>query len=187
MNSFDARVRYTKMIIQQSFLELLQKKHVTRITVTELCQKAQINRAIFYKHYLDVPDLFEKIEEELFDGIRKAFSEATMDWEGVLVSMLHYTRQEKERYFALGGANGDPELMAKSFQVCYESIFPMMSRELEGMEENEKQMLYQFLSYGGGGILTWWIHDGMREAPEKVAQYLIKVCGITVEGMRPKK
>lgn len=61
MNSFDARVRYTRRMIETSFLELLEEKPVSRITVTQLCERAQINRATFYKHYLDIPDLLEKI------------------------------------------------------------------------------------------------------------------------------
>ncbi len=64
MNSYDARVRYTLKVIEDSFLELLGKKPLTKITVTELCQTAQINRATFYKHYLDIPDLLEKTEEK---------------------------------------------------------------------------------------------------------------------------
>ena len=59
MNSYDARVRYTLKVIEDSFLELLGKKPLTKITVTELCQTSQINRATFYKHYLDIPDLLE--------------------------------------------------------------------------------------------------------------------------------
>lgn len=59
MSSIDARVRYTRMITEQSFLELLKQKPVSKITVTELCELAQINRATFYKHYLDVQDLME--------------------------------------------------------------------------------------------------------------------------------
>lgn len=73
MRNFDARVRYTRMIIEQSFLELLREKPVNKITVTELCEKAQLNRATFYKHYLDIPDLMEKIEEDLFAKIRASF------------------------------------------------------------------------------------------------------------------
>ena len=34
MNSFDARVRYTRMVIENSFLELLQEKPMAKITVT---------------------------------------------------------------------------------------------------------------------------------------------------------
>lgn len=184
MNSFDARVRYTRMIIEQSFLELLRNKPVAKITVTELCEKAQINRATFYKHYLDVPDLLERIEEALFTQIRESFGSETVKLKEFLIGMMNYTKEHQDRYMALGGENGDPNLMAKTFMVCYESAYPLVEQNMPGMKESERQMLYHFLSQGAGGILTWWIKDGMRENPEDVAQFILSACSIAATGMQ---
>ena len=65
----DARVKYTRMVIQQTFLELLQKKPISKITVTEICEIAGINRATFYKHYMDPYDLLEQFENEAIQGL----------------------------------------------------------------------------------------------------------------------
>lgn len=45
-------------------------------------------------------------------------------------------------------------------------------------------MLYHFLSHGAGGILTWWIREGMRLPPEDIAQFILGVCSITVDGIQ---
>lgn len=183
MNSFDARVRYTRMIIEESFLTLLSKKPVSKITVTELCQIAQINRATFYKHYLDVPDLLEKIEEDLFDTIRASFDKKDIQLKPFLVQMMHYTRDNRERFMALGGDNGDPNLMTKTFMVCYESAYPLLAQNMGSLTEKERQMLYHFLSHGAGAVLTWWVKDGMVEPPEDVAQMILSLCSITADGL----
>lgn len=184
MSSIDARVRYTRMIIEQSFLELLKQKPVSKITVTELCELAQINRATFYKHYLDVPDLMEQLENQLFDEIRSVFGAEEVELKPFLLKMLHYTSKEREKYMALGGENGDPNLMTKTFLVCYESAYPIMQQNMPGMKESERQMLYHFLSQGAGGVLTWWIRDGMQQSPEFIAQFILGVCSITAEGIQ---
>ena len=176
MNSFDARVRYTRMIIEQSFLELLKEKPVSKITVTELCGKAQINRATFYKHYLDIPDLLEKLEEELFARIREMFRNQAVDMEQMLLNMMDYTRREWERFMALGGDNGDPNLMMKTFLICYENAYPLVEQNTPQISEAKRQMLFQFMSQGAGGILTWWIKSGMKENPEEVASLILKFC-----------
>lgn len=184
MNSFDARVRYTRMIIEKSFLELLGEKSVAKITVTELCQKAQINRATFYKHYLDVPDLMEKLEENLFDQIRAAFSAKEVALESFLLKMLHYTCQEQERFFLLGGENGDPSLMTKTFMVCYESAYPLLAKNIPNMKESERQMLYHYISHGAGAVLTWWIKNNMQESPEEIARFILSISSITADGVQ---
>lgn len=184
MNSFDARVRYTRMVIEQSFLALLKEKPAAKVTVTELCEKAQINRATFYKHYLDVQDLLEKIEENLFNQIRESFGSEKVKLKEFLVRMMDYTKAHQERYMALGGENGDPNLMAKTFLVCYESAYPLVEQNMPGMKESERQMLYHFLSQGSGGILTWWIKTGMQEKPEDVAQFILGLCSLAADGIQ---
>ena len=61
----DARVKYTKMVLKKALLELMQHKPVNKITVKEICERAELNRATFYAHYSDCFDLLESIEEEL--------------------------------------------------------------------------------------------------------------------------
>jgi len=51
MENLDNRVRYTKTVLQQALLKLLQTKHIDKITIKELCQEAKINRGTFYLHY----------------------------------------------------------------------------------------------------------------------------------------
>lgn len=45
------RVRYTKMVLRQSLLELLEEKPIEKITVSDLCSRADLNRTTFYLFY----------------------------------------------------------------------------------------------------------------------------------------
>ena len=47
----DRRTRYTRQTIKDTFLELLKQKSFTKITVTEVCKNAEINRGTFYIFY----------------------------------------------------------------------------------------------------------------------------------------
>ena len=67
----DRRVKYTKNIIKECLIELLQSKDLNKITVSELCEKADINRATFYRYYIDIFDLLEKMEQELIDHLKE--------------------------------------------------------------------------------------------------------------------
>jgi len=46
----DARTRYTLKVIEKSLITLLKEKPMNKITVKELCELAEINRATFYTH-----------------------------------------------------------------------------------------------------------------------------------------
>ena len=43
--SRDRRVKYTQMVLNESLLEVLREKPLSRITVKEICDRADINRS----------------------------------------------------------------------------------------------------------------------------------------------
>ena len=47
----DARVRYTQHALKQALLTLLKEKSVNKITVKEVCELAELNRAAFLSDY----------------------------------------------------------------------------------------------------------------------------------------
>ena len=51
MRKTDARIRYTQRILKESLLALLKQKPINKITVKEVCELAELNRATFYAHY----------------------------------------------------------------------------------------------------------------------------------------
>ena len=63
----DRRVRRTRASIRRAFLELLDEKNYTQITVTELSERADINRKTFYAYYSGMEDLLFEMEKEILD------------------------------------------------------------------------------------------------------------------------
>ena len=52
----DLRVQKTKAALHRAFYDLLAEKSYDDITVNELCERAMVRRATFYKHYRDKQD-----------------------------------------------------------------------------------------------------------------------------------
>ena len=66
MENEDRRVRKTREVLKKSLISLMKEKNINSITVKELCEKADINRGTFYLHYVDVVNILNELEEELF-------------------------------------------------------------------------------------------------------------------------
>lgn len=50
----DPRTKQTKTQIKKTLLDMMQTSSLGKITVTEVCSKAGINRGTFYLHYCDL-------------------------------------------------------------------------------------------------------------------------------------
>ena len=72
-NENDLRVRRTRRNIVESYLSLLEKKPMEKITVAEICKKAEISRNTFYQHFPYIEALDEAIVDSYIENIREAF------------------------------------------------------------------------------------------------------------------
>ena len=64
----DLRVEKTKRNIINAFLGLRSRKPIEKITIKEIAEIAQINKATFYLHYHDIYDLTETLEKEVIQS-----------------------------------------------------------------------------------------------------------------------
>ena len=61
----DRRIRRTRSSIRRAFLDLLKEKEYGQITVTELSERADINRKTFYAYYSGMEELLRDMEKDL--------------------------------------------------------------------------------------------------------------------------
>jgi AcrR family transcriptional regulator len=62
----DLRVRRTRHLVQQAFWELMMEKSFLSITVQDISERAMVNRATFYDHFVDKYALLEYSINEWF-------------------------------------------------------------------------------------------------------------------------
>ena len=72
----DLRVRRTLESIRRAFEQLMTEKDFEKITVTELAERAMINKKTFYAYYPDLDSLLEEIQDELSNE----FAERTREY-----------------------------------------------------------------------------------------------------------
>ncbi|MBD5129955.1 MAG: TetR/AcrR family transcriptional regulator [Ruminococcaceae bacterium] len=67
--SGDLRVVKTRRVIRNTLFELMGEKPLSKITISEICARAEINRKTFYRHYRAVGDVIEELENEILGEI----------------------------------------------------------------------------------------------------------------------
>ena len=70
----DRRTLYTRQVVKDALLELLENNPYGKINVTMLCKQAQITRATFYLHYADLNEVLDEVIAEALDIAEKGGS-----------------------------------------------------------------------------------------------------------------
>lgn len=176
----DARVRYTKMVVRDALISILKEKPIAKVTVTEICALAGINRATFYAHYSDPSDLLTSIEIELMDGasqfIRPAFSAVGSDLRKVLTSILDYIQANAEIFWVLLSESGDSSFQTKVVGII-ETQFIVSFINERNITREEAEYLYTFAAIGSVGIIRKWLAEGMKKSTAEMAGLVVRLTG----------
>ena len=73
MRKMDKRFQKNEQLIRKYFIELLDKKKYSEITINQLCKDILISKNTFYAHYQNKDDLLKSIINELLEQIFDKF------------------------------------------------------------------------------------------------------------------
>lgn len=170
----DRRVKYTKMVLKDSFINLLEKKDISRITIKELCEDADINRATFYAHYSDQYDLMERIQDELLDNIADYLAAYTKDELATLPvdtveHIFEYIKENARLCKLLLSERGDLNFQKRVLMLAYEkNINDLIKNGVTSREDAE--YIYAFTLTGCVGVIQKWLNDNMVKSPRYMAE-----------------
>ena len=172
----DARVRYTKMRIRKAFLECIERKSLNKITVKEICDIAEINRATFYTHYHDPFDLLDKLEEETLQGLREFISDSGQNKEHLLYAMISAMKNGDRAAVLFTSPHADPGFAAKIGSLYHELLISDVASRMPGLTEQQQNDVYFFLAGGCGNLISRWIEGGMQTPTETLAEDMKALC-----------
>lgn len=165
----DRRKKYTRTVIKEAVLTLLESKSLSQITVKEVCQLADINRTTFYRNYIDIYDLCEEIEKELME---ETFSNEDIINDRYKLLELIYENQSFYKEFF------NSRLESKFITDIVKNISDQMKELLISrgtFDEREFEMSYKYNYYGVIGVLKDWLNAGCPEEPKDFGDILYSI------------
>ena len=178
----DRRKRRTRRFLGQALQELIIEKSYETITVQDITDRADLNRATFYLHYTSKEDLLGDFLETQFDALVQRIEEETdgdvhKDLTVSVRVVFEHAAEYADLYKVLLGANGqgvvvhrilnyiarhDEQWLAEEFADKVVTIpIPILARHFAGS-------LYS--------CVAWWLENDMPHSVEYMADVLEKMC-----------
>lgn len=168
----DRRTIKTKKAIRQALAELLQEKELRKITVQEIADKAEVSRFTFYKHYLDVYDLYDKIERELLIDISVIVLQIdNKAAEEFFQKLVKYIYDNRVTFGMIFNPNSKSNLRDKLSKLI-EGMFKKLYSDKLGIKMDNKELEYIccYRSQGCLAVIQRWVVNGLEEP----ADYIVK-------------
>jgi AcrR family transcriptional regulator len=174
----DRRIKYTKMVLKESLIKILNEKEISKITIKEICEGADINRATFYSHYSDQFDLLHKIEDELLEKINAHLSGHKYDAGEVstidmVKQIFEYIKENAQLCRILLNERGEQEFQKRIMIQVYEIMYDQISRS--GVSREDADYIYSYTITGCVGIVQKWLYDGMKKPTRNIAELIVKL------------
>lgn len=168
------RIRISKMCLKNALVDILQEKDIQKITIRELCERAEINPTTFYKYYGNQYDLLDDIEKDVLAELERRIA---VDSDGAVISLVQimaYIEENRKQCRLLINAASDRNfaerlLSRPSLEAIFEQLAP------HDYSQREMEYMRTFLYEGIFAVVRRWINADVRETPEEISAIIMKL------------
>lgn len=178
INKNDLRVIKTKNLLYSTLLDLLKDNSFEMIKVSDICNKAMINRSTFYAHYNDkyelLVDLINMIKEKLINALsvnEKDILSKEYFKELIKILLLHFD-QEKDIYY--------PIIMSNQNSILIDIIIDVVNNDISKLIKEDKDKKWVIpanviTTFYIGGIINFgreYIKNSNKYTEDDILKYL---------------
>ncbi len=165
----DPRIARTEAAIRSAFIRLVEEKGFARVSVKDICDRAEMNRNTFYLHYADKEELMSQILGNILAvqavpiaSVASHLATAKPEQvEEIVGNILSYLSEEMAFYRILFT---DPALQAYVTEL-YNTAFTLV---MAGARNPISPTALSFLIYGFIGVITDWLNRSSQDITEVV-------------------
>ncbi len=171
----DRRKQYTRMVLMESLVSLLQNKQISAITIKEICELADINRSTFYSHYSNQYDLLNSIEEKFIDDMMAALKQYNFSKEEeaflIIEKILEYISKNKVICQVLLNQSTEHHFQKQGTLIIKKFIFNNWITK-EKLDRHHFEYMIIFVVGGSVFVIKNWLETGMKESYQEMAEII---------------
>ena len=167
-NTVDRRTMKTRKAIRDALSQLLTEKELHKVTVQEITKMAEINRGTFYKHYLDIYDLYDKTENDILVDLGLMVLELqNLSSDEFFAHLIDYIDDNRTLFTMVFCPNTTGKMLQK-FSKCLDGLFRQLEAEKKHTDIMDVTLSYRtfYRSQGCLAIIGKWINGGFEESKE---------------------
>lgn len=173
-NPEDRRVRRSRKLLKASLLELMRQKRFSEISVRDVTDHADMNRATFYLHYADTAQLLQSVEEDLLAEaqalidahMQETVADGTM--RPIFEPVLDFVVEHREVCAILFENNGSGQFNEHLQQLIHRNGAELVRAWYRPTDDRQLSYLLRFITHGLIGLIREWFQRNMDLPKEEL-------------------
>ena len=164
-NKVDVRIVKSKESLMSALIVLMGKKKLEELTISEICQEADVNRNTFYSHYSSVRELFEEMNGKYMEALfasAKVFDEPNDSTIKNLVNVLDKMKEKGNLTKIIFSESNS----IKHLNTLLQILFPTSIIDNLKIENLSLDECHAFLIGGITSLSLRWIENDFQESPK---------------------
>lgn len=183
----DLRVRRTRKMIQEAVMALTVEQGFAAVTVSDICERAMINRSTFYRHFLDKYSVLEVYLDEFNRTMSEAHhahmnGTSTTALPAGLLAFLGNIQAAGAFFRVMLSAQGDARFSQK-FRLMLENHFRQML--VDEPSEPPADLRLSYVSGANVAAILWWLEHEPQRTVEEFAAWLGQITGSSLRLLHP--
>lgn len=170
------RITLTRRLLLEALLQLLEKKHINDISVTELCKCAGINRATFYKHYATPNDIFgEYVEKHILQLLELQSPRHSKSRIEILEDSCAYIYAHADIFRLFARNHMDEDFSRKVFlRMLQQSNYDRVLVQA-GFDDDAVKLTTSYAASGYYHLIRRWLLEDIPKTPKEIAALLLRL------------
>lgn len=162
---------YAQPLLHQALLALLQKKPLEKITVSELCKKAGVNRTTFYNYYTAPANILYELVEQFAAALPLTGSAAADTITHLLTAMEENLSLSRLLLQALPGTYLSDRILALP------QVDVLLTQGLSASASlRNKHAVQAFISAGSARLIADWLLSDERCSAQEETELILSIC-----------
>ena len=161
--------QYTKKIIQEEFIKILNERPLNKITVKDIASACDINRNTFYYYYTDIYAILSEIFQTELQIVIDEYND-TLSWEESCIVATKFSLQNKTAIYHVYNSMQKEELEDYLFNVSGNIMSRYVEKVSDGISASsgDKKLIASFYQCALTEMVLRWIASGMKEDPDTI-------------------
>jgi len=179
----DRRISKSKRAMRNALIQLIEEKDFNKITVTDIVERADLNRGTFYSHYTTQTDILTELTDDVMSDLMQAYRMpykeqrifVVNELTASMVKIFDHVERFQSFYALMLRTDRLPSFQTQIFQVLKDLAIHDLTKTKNEQDQPNQALQASFFANAIIGMIYEWAEKNFTYSADYMAEQLLLI------------